>query len=297
MNRRTFVKKSGIAGAAACLPLSGFSFSTAAKFKLGYQLFSIRDEMAKDPIATLKALKEMGYVDFETYGFDSEKLMFYGYEAKEFKTILDDLGLSASSGHYGFSDYLGKTDEELKRFVDRCILGARSIGSRYITWPWIAPEHRTVDGFKLTASKLNLAGEQVTKAGLGFAYHNHGFEFEDHNGQNGFDIIVNETNPALVKLQMDMYWVMHSSGQTPKELVEKQPGRYVMWHIKDMHKVSRDYTELGNGSIDYLKVLPDPELSGLEFYFIEQGGNFSESSLKSAAASARYFKENLHGML
>ena len=106
------------------------------------------------------------------------------------------------------------------------------------------------------APKLNTIGEQVAAAGLGFAYHNHGFEFEDHGGENGFDIIIKETDPALVKLQIDMYWVMHSSKQTPKELIAAQPGRFVMWHIKDMDKVSRDYTELGNGSIDYLKELP-----------------------------------------
>lgn len=297
MHRRDFIKTSGAIGVIACLPVSCFSYSDSSKYKMGYQLFSIRDEMARDPIATLKALKKMGYEDFETYGFDSEKMLFYGFEVSEFKSILDDLGLSVSSGHYGFSDYVERPEDELKRFVAHCIVGAKAIGSRYITWPWIAPERRNIDGFKLVASKLNRVGEQVTKAGLGFAYHNHGYDFQDQNGTNGFDIISNETDPSLVKLQMDMYWVMHSSTQTPKELVKKQPGRYVMWHIKDMHKVSRDYTELGNGSIDYLKILPEPTLSGLEFYYIEQGGNFSENSMKSAASSATYFKTNLQKFL
>jgi len=86
---------------------------------------------------------------------------------------------------------------------------------------------------------------------------------------------------------------MHSSNFTPKDLVKKHPKRIVMWHIKDMDKVSRDYTELGNGSIDYVEHLPDPVESGLEFYFIEQGGNYAHNSTKSAADSASYFKENL----
>jgi sugar phosphate isomerase/epimerase len=145
--------------------------------------------------------------------------------------------------------------------------------------------------------KLNKIGEQVTKAGLGFAYHNHGFEFEDHDGANGFDILMSETDPSLVKLQIDMYWVMHSSSYTPEELIIKQPGRYVMWHIKDMDKVSRDYSELGNGSIDYLKLLPDPGISGLEYYFIEQGGNYAVNSMQSASASAAYFKKHLQKFL
>ncbi|MBC8768678.1 TIM barrel protein [Arenibacter sp. BSSL-BM3] len=264
---------------------------------MGYQLFSVRTNMAKDPVATIKALKKMGYEDFEFYGFDADKDLIYGFSPLELKNILDDLQLSITSGHYGFSSYLEKSDDELKRYVDKCISAAKTLDSKYITWPYIAPEQRNLDNFKLMSRKLNLIGEQVNSAGLGFAYHNHGYEFEDYGGQNGFDIIINETDASLVKLQMDMYWVMHSSKFTPKELIKKQPGRYVMWHIKDMDKVSRDYSELGNGSIDYKEILPDPEESGLEFYYLEQGGNFKTNPMKSAADSAKYFKTNLQKYL
>jgi sugar phosphate isomerase/epimerase len=109
----------------------------------------------------------------------------------------------------------------------------------------------------------------------------------------GYDVILKETDPKLVKLQMDMYWVMHEAKTTPKELIAKQPGRFVMWHIKDMDKVSRDYTELGNGSINYHDILPNPKKSGLEYYYIEQGGNFTTSALQSAADSAEFFKKEL----
>ncbi|MDC8003931.1 TIM barrel protein [Aureisphaera galaxeae] len=260
---------------------------------MGYQLYSIRDEMEKDPVATLKALKDMGYEDFETYGYDAEKRTFYGFKANEFKTILDDLDLSVSSGHYGFSELATQPDDKLNEFVDQCIEGAEAIGSRYITWPWINEVQRTLDGYKSIAKQMNLIGERIAQAGLGFAYHNHGYEFQEFDGKSGFDIIINETDPALVKIQLDLYWVMHSSKNTPAELIAKYPGRYVMWHIKDMDKVTRDYTELGNGSIDYHKILPDPKVSGLEYYYIEQGGNFTESSMKSAASSAAYFKSDL----
>jgi sugar phosphate isomerase/epimerase len=297
MKRRNFIKKSGIIGVTALLPLPFFSMMEHPKYKMGYQLFSIRDEMDKDPIATLKALKVMGYEDFETFGFDAEKGQFYGYPSVEFKRILDDLDLTVSSGHYGFSPFLEQSDEELKRFVDKCITGAKALNSKYITWPWIAPEQRTIDNFKLMSKKLNLIGEQVNKSGLGFAYHNHGFEFEDHDGENGFDIILRETDPSLVKLQMDMYWVMHAAKYTPKELIAKQPGRYVMWHLKDMDKVTRDYSELGNGSIDYVDILPNPKQSGLEFFYIEQGGNYAINSITSAADSAAYFKKHLQKYL
>ena len=205
MDRRKFIQKAGIIGGTAITPLSCFSKVEKPKYKMGYQLYSIRDEMAKDPIATLKALKAMGYQDFEIYGFDDEKGMFYGFKSSEFKQILEDLELTVTSGHYGFSPYLEKSEDDLKRFVDRCIVGAKTINSNYITWPWIAPEQRTLDNFKLMSHKLNTIGEQIQKAGLGFAYHNHGFEFEDHNGENGFNIIIKETDASLVKLEMDMY--------------------------------------------------------------------------------------------
>ena len=276
----------------SCLP-----GTESPKFKMGYQLFSIRDEMAKGPVDTLKALKAMGYEDFEAYGFDDEKGLLYGLEPSELKLILDDLDLTFTSAHFGFSPYLNKTEDDLRAFVDRCIDRAKKLNLKYITWPWIAPEQRTMDNFRLMSHRLNVIGEQVSAAGLGFAYHNHGFEFEDHAGENGFDVILKETDPALVKLQMDMYWVMHSSKFTPKELIDAQPGRYVMWHLKDMDSVSRDYTELGNGIINYLELLPDPTKSGLEYYYLEQGGNYTTNSLQSAADSAEYFKAHLQKYL
>ena len=297
MYRRTFVKDVGIIGGMTITALSCSSALKEPKYQMGYQLYSIRDEMGIKPIETLQALKAMGYSDFEIYGFDADKGTIYGFTPTEFKGVVDDLGLSVSSGHYGFSPFLHKSDEDLKRFVDQCIKAAKEMDSKYITWPWLAPELRTLDNFKLMSHKLNVIGEQVSKAGLGFAYHNHGFEFEDHNGEQGFDIIINETDPSIVKLQIDMYWVMHSSNYTPLELIDAQPGRYVMWHIKDMDKITRDYTELGNGSIDYTTLLPDPITSGLEYYFIEQGGNYATNSLTSASDSAEYFKSHLQSRL
>jgi len=297
MNRKNFIEKSGILLATGFLPMSGFSGFGKPKFKMGLQLFTVRSDMAKDPIATLKAAKAMGYEDFEIYGFDNEKGTFYGYAASEFKNILDDLHITTSSGHYGFSPYLNNSEDDLRRFVDQCIIGANALGMKYVTWPWIAPEQRTLDNFKLMSKKLNVIGEQVKSAGLGFAYHNHDFEFKYYDDRIGYDIILSETDPSLVKLQMDLYWVMHSSKLTPKEWVRKEPGRFVMWHIKDMDKVSRDYTELGNGSIDYVNILPDPIEAGLEFYFLEQGGNFADSPMKSIADSAEYFKKHLQQYL
>jgi len=292
MNRRNFMKTGAMSGL-ALVNTSKCRSMDIRKYKLGYQLFSIRDRMDKDAIDTLKRLRAVGYEDFEIYGYDASLNRIYGHSPKAFKGILDDLGLTVSSGHYGFSEYLEKSDELLTQFVDKCIIAAKALHSPYITWPWLDPAYRTMEYYKLMTGKLNQIGEQVNKAGLGFAYHNHGFEFEKHNGVSGYDIIVEETDPSLVKIQLDMYWVMHTSDTTPKEIVESQPGRVVMWHIKDMDKMTKDYTELGNGSIDYTKELPDPKRSGLEYFYIEQGGNYAVNSMQSAIDSAMYFKEKL----
>ena len=183
----------------------------------------MRDALAEDPILTLKQLKAMGYEDFETYGYDPKTESIYGFSVVEFKALLDELGLTTTSGHYGFSNYFNASDEELCWFVAQCIKAAKTLESPYITWPWIHPDYRNAKDFKRLATLLNTIGKQVTEAGIGFAYHNHGYEFDDWEGTTGFEIILAETNPDWVKLQMDMYWAVHS-GTTPKALVAEQPG-------------------------------------------------------------------------
>lgn len=322
MDRRKFITRSGLAGAAGLLPpgalahsknisggdrhrrdtdpetspeLSGNLASGSRPYKLGLQLFTVNDDMNRDPLGTLEAVQAMGYEDFEIYGFDPETISYYGLEASRLKSSLERLGLTVTSGHYGFSEYFDAPEDRMRWFVDRCILGARALGSPYITWPWLAPDFRNPEGFRKLAGILNRIGEQVQAAGLGFAYHNHGFEFEADGEETRYEILLRETDPDLVKLQMDLYWVVHAGRTTPQQLVGEHPGRFVMWHIKDMDTRTRDYSELGNGSIHYPNILPDPEASGLEYYYIEQGGNFASSPLESAAASAAYFKKHVQG--
>ncbi len=297
MKRRDFIGHTTLLSTAIALGLPQLSFSSLQKYKLGLQLFTVRDVMEKNPITTLKALKKMGYQDFEAYGYNAKKETLYGFKTLEFKQILDDLGLTVTSGHYGFSDYFDASESKLNRFVDSCIQCAKNLNSAYITWPWIDPSYRNAESFRRLADMLNKIAERVTNQGLGFAYHNHGYEFEPWDGTTtGHDILMERTDPNLVKLQMDMYWAVHS-GKTPKELVAAQPGRYVMWHIKDMDIKTRDYTELGNGSIDYTKILPSPGVSGLDYFYIEQGGNFAHSSMQSVEDSATYFKKHLSALL
>ena len=295
--RRKFLKQTGLITAASLLPISSFSMPVKPKYKLGLQLFTIRDMMAKDPFDTLKKVRALGYEDSEICGYDGAKGTYYGLKASEFKKLIDDLDFTVSSGHYDFSSFFMQPYEALQKYVDQCIEGSHEIGAKYITWPWLAPEYRSLDNYKLLAEKLSKMGEQVNAAGLGFAYHNHDFEFTDHHGENGYDIILYETDPEVVKLQMDMYWVVHSSRKSPAQLIDQNPGRYVMWHIKDMDKVTRDYTEMGNGSIDYKAILSNSDQDALEYYYIEQGGNFAHNSMQSITDSASYFKKHLQHYL
>lgn len=297
ISRRSFLQKSCALTSASLITLPDVAKSKKTKYKMGLQLFTVRDAMAGDPVGTIKKVASIGYEDLETYGFNAEQRSYYGLKAADFKKLITDHNLTTTSGHYDLFLYLNKPDDDLKRYVGHCIEGALLLGQRYITWPWLDPESRSIEKFKILVTKLNLIGKQVTTAGLGFAYHNHDFEFADHHGENGYDLIMRETDPSLVKLQIDLYWAMRASKRSPGELFSKQPGRFVMWHIKDMDKVTRDYTELGNGSIDYTVILPDASRAGLQYYYLEQGGNFARNSTQSITDSAAYFRKNLERFL
>jgi sugar phosphate isomerase/epimerase len=293
ISRKDFLSSSASLMTALLLTRNGLTGSHPAKYKMGLQFFTARGPLARDLTGTIKKIASIGYEDGETYGFDPEQKKYYGLDAPAFKNLLADNNLVTTSGHYDFTKYFDQPADAMMKYVDQCIEGASALEQKYITWPWLDPAFRTIDNFKLLAAKLNTIGERINKAGLGFAYHNHDFEFTDHRGQNGYSIIMKETDPSLVKLQMDLYWVIHSSKLSPTELFKLQPGRFVMWHIKDMDKLTRDYSELGNGSIDFTVILPDASRAGLQYYYIEQGGNFAKDPIQSITDSAAYFRKNL----
>ncbi len=294
MKRRSFIQQS--AQVSLALPLLGVMSCEAEhkpNYKMGLQLFTVRDAMEKDPLATLKALKQMGYEDFESYGYDAKNKLYYGFSPKEFKTVLDDLNLSTSSGHYGVNGLMEVSEDELNAYVDSCIEGALELEDSYIVYPSLAQIYHSLEGYQLLVQKLNQIGRRIHEAGLGFAYHNFGGDFVQYGDKMGIDWIIQETNPDWVKLEVDFYWVMHAGVIKPKEFIAKAMHRTPLWHIKDMHKVSRDYTEMGQGSIDYTTMLPSASDSGLEYFYIEQGGNFAVNSMQSVKTSIDYVKSNI----
>ena len=290
MTRRTFLHQ---AGAFASGALATSHSQRAPRYKLGLQLFTVRAAMARNVDETLTRIAGMGYEEVETYGFDPQGIGYYGLPAKTFAQRLRDRNLTTPSGHYDLNRFMSSGIADLERYVDRCLEGAHALGQAYITWPLLDPDSRTIEKFKVAAERLNLVGARTKKAGLQLAYHNHDFEFVEQNGQIGYDIILEQTDPALVKLQMDLYWIARGSKFPPHYWFKRAPGRFVMWHVKDMHRTSRDYTELGNGTIDFTKIWPDAQLAGLKHFFVEQGGNFTHDPLRSVADSAEYVKRVL----
>ena len=296
MNRLAFIKKASLI---STLPFisSTHSLSNFPKYKIGLQLFSVRDAMEKDPINTLKSLKKMGYQDFETYGYDAGRKEYYGFSPIEFRTILNDLGLTTSSGHYGLNALMESSDYKLFSYLDSCINASLILGNKYIVYPVLNSKYHSYDGYMLLINKLNQIGKKIEKSGLNFAYHNFGYDYNLYNGKKGIEWIIEKTNPDWVKLQVDFYWVMRANKITPKNLINLAKGRFKLWHIKDMDNITKDYTELGFGSIDYTKVLPSPNASGLEYYYLEQGGNYKINSMDSAERSIDFFKKNIQKLI
>lgn len=292
-NRREFIKQAGFMSTAL---MFNPSLLTKYNYKLGLQLYTIHKQISADVRGTLKKAASFGYREVETYGFNYGNNKYYwGNEPKEMKKILDEFNLTSSAGHYDLDKFMlpGKTDQDLERYVDECIKGALTLKQDYIVWPWLDPRSRTIERFKVLAAKLNKIGEQIKKAGLQLAYHNHDFEFIDYNGQIGYDIILKETDKDLVKMEMDLFWFSHSAKLPASHYFDLYPGRFVLWHIKDMDKQNRDlHTVVGDGSIDFAQFFRDAKKAGLKHVFVEQGNNYVPDAMFCIEKSARYMKEN-----
>lgn len=289
IHRKTFLKLSGLALAGTVL-MPSMAFASNKKRTLGLQLYSLRDIIDGNVKDVMNKLADIGFKEVETFGY-SPQGKFWGFEVKEFKKILDGNGLVTPSGHYGVNDFLGinGTDSDFNYLLDV----ANTLEQKYVVVPHIAEELRTsINDYKRLSNKLNRAGEMCQKAGLKLAYHNHDFEFFDYKGENGFDVFLQNTDKDLVDFEMDLYWVIRA-GKDPVSLFEKYPGRFKLWHIKDMsRKDSKLNTEIGSGSINFEEIFNNAEKSGVEHFIIEQE-NFEMDPYQSLTKSFDYIQNNL----
>lgn len=289
IKRRTFIKQSGLALAATAV-LPSIFYSCDKDYPLGLQLYSLRDTIGDDVQSTIEKVAGVGFKEVETYGYSSEN-QFWGLSVPEFKKLLQDNGLTSPSGHYGLDKYLSK--EGSKDDFAYTLDVANGLNQKYVIIPYISDSLRTsIDDYKRMAEKLNEAGEMCKDAGLKLAYHNHAFEFEDYNGQNGFDVFLQNTDSDLVAFEMDIYWIVRA-GKDPVELFQRHPGRFPLWHVKDMDKANNELnTEIGSGTIDFQKIFNMAKEAGGEHFIIEQE-NFDMDPYKSLSQSYNYIKSNL----
>jgi len=289
-SRRSFIKNAGIAAAGAMiLPSFACSALAAPKRKIGLQLYSMRELLPKDVRGTIAKIAEAGYNEVETYGY-SVKDKFWGLDPKSFKALLDQHGLTAPSGHYGMDPFIQIGDQEaLKSYIE----AAKIVGGEYITVPYLGDDLRkTQDDWKKVAGRLNEASAICKAGGLKLAYHNHNFEFVKFGETTGYDILLKETDPNAVKFELDLYWVVRS-GNDPVKLFTDHPGRFPMWHVKDMDKANNTInTEVGSGTIDFKKIYENAKLAGLEHLIVEQE-NFALDPYVSIKQSADYIKKNI----
>lgn len=272
---------------AALATADAFGFASSKKM-IGIQLYSVRDEIKTGLPAVLAKLAGMGYQNIEMYGYNNGD--YFGHDMKAVANLLAKNNLKSTSAHVGIADFLYKGNDDVwKKAVD----DAAIIGNEYLAVPYLDAEYRkTADGYKKIADRLNTAATICKSRGLKFAYHNHAFEFEKMGTGTGYDILLKETDPALVKMELDLFWVVNA-GYNPLALFNAHPGRFVMWHVKDMDKTNKNkQTEVGNGKIDFKAIFKAKKKAGLEQFFVEQE-NYDISPYDSVEKCIRYVKSNL----
>jgi sugar phosphate isomerase/epimerase len=284
ISRRNFLIKSTLALAGTSLLSRQLSAAVKKKEVLGIQLYSIRDDMHKDPVGTLRVLSDMGYKNVEHAGYGNRK--FYGYAAKDFRRILNDLGLAMPSGH----TVMGKQhwDAAKKDFTDEwkyTVEDAAIMGQKFVISPWLEDSLRTnYDDLKNYMDVFNKSGELCKKSGMKFGYHNHDFEFsQELNGKKIFDLILENTDPSLVAQQLDIGNMYHAGG-IALDIIKKYPGRFELMHVKDEIKTTGkgemggeyESTVLGKGIIPVKEVIDLGKKSGGTRYFIIEQESYQD---------------------
>jgi sugar phosphate isomerase/epimerase len=257
MDRRTFV---GSLCALAFASRFGWAASQHRIEKVGVQLYTVRDDLQKDFEGTLAKVAKIGYkeVEFAKYFADVSKL---DPEPKRVREILDADGLAAPATHVPYS---ALAPENWPRVLE----AAKVLGMGYVVNPSVDREVlKQPDGWKRAAETFNRAGEESSKAGIQFTYHNHVEEFKAENGKLPYDILLSESDPKFVKMEMDLGWA-HKAGADILAYFKKYPGRFPLVHVKDFDKDGK-MTEVGKGVVDWKGIFAKADVAGIKHYFVE----------------------------
>ena len=255
----------------------------------GLALYTLRDTLAGDPKGVLKKVAETGYKYIEAAGYRNGK--FYGMAPTEFKNYLAEVGLTPISSHHSKA-----TIEN----VDQIVADLKEAGFQYLVIPVppmgafsVDPETRTLSmnqGKEEVMANINTIAQKCLDGGIKCLYHNHDFEFKpDANGDVAIDYFLENSDPAVLNFQMDLYWVT-KAGADPVAYFDRYPGRFKAWHVKDMDDQGR-FAPVGEGNIDFKRILAAREKSGMEFYLVEQDRCYNHTALEAMAISHKGLKE------
>jgi sugar phosphate isomerase/epimerase len=253
----TFTRRQMLAGAGGCaaIGLAGTPAFAARLGPIGLQLYTVRDLFAKDPVATLQSVARIGYREVEFGGG--------GYDVMDHRLLrrtMDRLGLRAPSIHVGYDALLGQFDASVQM--------AKVLGADTIVLPYMTDEHRNEAGWQAALPNFNRFGKQLRAAGLGFAYHNHDFEFTIRpGGVSLYERFLTQTDPALVKAELDLYWVAFA-GVDPAALIERLGSRLYGYHVKDM-RADRSMTAVGAGQTDFGRLFALKAGAGVRHFYVE----------------------------
>jgi sugar phosphate isomerase/epimerase len=263
MNRKDFISLSGLGflGLYAC----GTSNLTSKEKPLAIQLYTIRNAVSANLEKSLERLADLGFTQLEIYGYDGK---FFGKNRAEFQSILKNVGMEVISSHHT-TGIVHNSKGTLLNNWEQSVEDLNFIGSKYMVCSYLFPEERTAEHYRQLPDLLNQSGGITSKAGLGFAYHNHDFEFETFDDKTVYDFILDNTDSDLVKMELDLYWIS-KAGLNPVEYFENYPKRFPLWHVKDMTAGTKDFAEIGNGTIDFETIFKAKEKAGLKYWFLEQ---------------------------
>lgn len=260
LSRRDFLRLSAaVAGSAT---VEGLSFAgTPPSIDVGVQLYTVRKEAEADLPHVLQQIRTIGYDKVETYW------NVYSHPAKELRKMILDAGLRVPSGHFDYNGLSDKFDY------------AKELGVQFMVCPMLPEPMRNLAGFQQAADQFNRWGERAQSMGMRFAFHNHNYEFQRFGQSIGFETLVSRTDPKLVFFEMDCYWIVQA-GEDPVGMMQRLGRRIRLLHLKDrkpgfppsqhLDKAAEHFTEIGNGSLDWKKILSVAHANAIEQMFVEQ---------------------------
>jgi len=222
---------------------------------VGLQLYTVRELFSKDPMGTLEKVAKIGYREVEYGGGGYDKM-----DHAALRKTMDRLGLKSPSLHIGYEALSGDFAGSVKM--------AKTLGADTVILPYMTAEQRNAESWKVAVANFNRWAEQLKKAGLDFAYHNHDFEFTTKpGGVSLYDMLLADADPALVKLELDLFWVI-AAGEDPKAIIKRNPGRIYAYHVKD-RTADGKMTSVGKGVIDFADIFTLNGTAGVKHFYVE----------------------------